>query len=205
MKVAHVTRELVAAALVAQLLVGCSPSESRRSSGSSSTSVPTNGSGVNPYVIPDVITPAYVNAVFVVLNQINGDVLRLLVTERAITPGVEEDLAAIYSPPLYRYQLATARNSLSGAINNVKPNPGDPVTVVIRLIYSSKQCIFVQVDNDLSQVLIKPVPEPVAEYYGLKYKGGMDSTDRLNPTPWIIFNDVALLRPRPVQDPCISQ
>ena len=82
----------------------------------------------NPDVVPAVITPAYVNAVFAVLNHVYGDATRSLRASHAVTSGVKTDLRVIFNDPLYSAQVQAATLSLSGAIANVRPDVGDGVT-----------------------------------------------------------------------------
>ncbi len=103
----------------------------------------------NPDVVPAVITPAYVNAVFAVLNHLNGNVSRALVADGRITPQAMTDLRAIYNDPLYEQELTFARNSLSQSSGNVRKPPGDVMTTVRRLIFGSRTCMFVETTKRL--------------------------------------------------------
>src|SRR5581483_4828845 len=95
-------RRFLALAMVMLAAGACS------GSGHHSAGPTTTGQTVaapNPDVIPPVITPAYVNAVFVVLNHINGNAVRSLVAAGKVTDQVTDDLRAIYSPNLYPVEL----------------------------------------------------------------------------------------------------
>ena len=79
----------------------------------------------NPDVIPPVITAAYVNAVFAVLNHINGDAVRALVASKRVTPTVTLYLRAMYNDPLYAEELRIAQQSLDGESQQcAKPTGG---------------------------------------------------------------------------------
>ncbi|HET9076527.1 MAG TPA: hypothetical protein VFN68_06320 [Acidimicrobiales bacterium] len=153
-------------------------------------------------MVPQSITPAYVNAVFAVLNHVYGDATRQLVASRSVTPAVEADLKAIFTPSLYAEQLQQAKASLKGPINNVKTNPGDGITTVLDLVSASSACIFAQTTTTLDNVLLHPVPAAASEYYELtRDQPGLDP-GHLNPTPWIITFNAAYLTPTSIGDRC---
>jgi hypothetical protein len=159
--------------------------------------------GPNPDVIPAVITPAYVNAVFKVLNHIDGDATRLLAVQRVITPAVQTDYRAIYNDPMYASELAAASESIQqGVIKNVRTDAGDAVTTVVRLISASPRCIFVETATDLSAVFVEPRPSPASEYYELSPKQHGADPEHLNPTPWAISFNAAYLQPTEVASRC---
>jgi hypothetical protein len=148
------------------------------------------GAGVpNPDVVPSVITVAYVNAVFAVLNHINGDAVRALVTSRKVTPTVKLYLRSIYNDPLYAQEIEIAQQSLSGNPNNVRHPPGDLVTIVKRIITNSAKCVFVETETNFSNVLVRPDPPAPSEYFALTRKQAGIDPRRENPTPWgLTFN-----------------
>jgi hypothetical protein len=160
------------------------------------------GTAVNPYVVPAVITPAYVDAVFVVLNHIIGNATRGLVRDLKVTPEVRADLLAVYADGPYEAQIQAAQESLKGVVDNVRVNPGDPVTTVTRLIGWSPTCVFVSTRTNLQAVLVAPVPEPASEYFELIPKSLGNDPGHLNPTPWAIGLDVAFPTPHSLPDKC---
>lgn len=146
--------------------------------------------GPNPDVVPAVITPAYVDAVFRVLNHINGNAARLIAGERQITSAAKEELRAIFADPVYADQVQAAQVSIAqGVIQNVNPAGGDAQTSVIHLISATSRCIFVETSTDLSSLLRTPTPKPASEYYELSPKQQRNDPSHINPTPWAIsFN-----------------
>ena len=158
--------------------------------------------GPNPDVIPAVITPAYVNAVFKVLNHINGDAVRAVVASHQISPLVERQLQAIYAGPLFAVEVKVFQQGLSSGLMNVKANPGDRVTVVRRLISTSPNCIFVETSSDLSAVEVKPGPPAASEYWQLTLKDSTEDPRDINPTPWMLSNNEDFMVPTTVDSPC---
>lgn len=146
--------------------------------------------GPNPDVIPAIITPAYVDAVFKVLNHIYGNAARLIAGERQLTSPAKAELRSIFADPLYKQQLNAAQQSIDqGVIENVNPAGGDAQTKVVRLIAASSRCIFVQTSTDLATLLKNPTPKPASEYYELSPKQPRDDPTKINATPWAIsFN-----------------
>ena len=158
----------------------------------------------NPDVIPPVITAAYVNAVFAVLNHIYGNATRSLRSAHTVTPEVKEDLRAIFNDPLYGEQIQAATLSLNGAVNNVRSNAGDGTTVVTKLITATPSCVFVETETDLSSVLVDPTPSAASEYYKLSLKQSSADPHDLNPTPWSFAFNVAYRTPTTVQNQCVG-
>jgi hypothetical protein len=156
----------------------------------------------NPDVVPGVITPAYVNAVFAVLNHVYGNATRALVQAHAVTAEVKADLRAIFNDPLYQQQLQAAQASLSGAINNVRPNPGDLVTQTIQIQGSSNSCIFVKASTLFTSVERHPTPAPADTYYQLSPKDPGNDPDGLNSTPWAMTENLVFFTPTTVRSSC---
>lgn len=192
-------RFLALAAALPVLLVGCS-APSHHSSDPPSSVSPT--SGPNPDVVPTVITPAYVNAVFAVLNHINGNAVRAALAANAVTPTVEQDLRAIYSPPLLSAEQQVFESGLTQDRLNLRSAPGDRQTRVRRILSAGSSCIFVLTSSDLSAVELRPSASPASEYWELKTKSASDDPAGLNPTPWTLSFNQDYETPTSISDPC---
>lgn len=165
---------------------------------------PTTASGPNPDVIPAVITPAYVDAVFRVLNHIDGDASRALLAAGKVTPGVLTDLRAIYNDPLYAQEVKIEEQSINGDTSLVKRPPGDIQTVVVTLMSSSPQCIFVATRSDFRAVLKAPSSPAASEYWGLMRRQSGNDPYHLNPTPWAFFFNADYTTPTTIPNQCGS-
>lgn len=196
-------RILALVGAVSILAAGCT-SSSRHASGITLPVATTVPAGPNPDVIPAVITPAYVDAVFRVLNHIYGDASRLMLSERAVTPGVLTDLRAIYDDPLYSQEVKIARQSLAESLSNVRRPPGDIVTTVLRVISASPSCTFVQTSSSYANVLVDPSPPEPSEYWVLEPKATGIDPDHLNPTPWALARAVVFTTPTSVSNQCTN-
>lgn len=160
--------------------------------------------GPNPDVVPAVITPAYVDAVFAVLEHVNGNAVRAMVSSGAVTPVVLADLRAIYNDPLYDQEVKIAQQSLAAGASNVIRPPGDVRVGVVRLISSTSTCIFVQTSEDYSAVLKNPGPRPGSGYWGLDRKVASNDPKGLNTTPWALFFNAVYLKPTNIPDQCAT-
>jgi hypothetical protein len=167
----------------------------------STTAAPTAATP-NPDVIPNVITAGYVNAVFAVLNHINGNAARVLVTSRRITSDVRSTLRAIYNDPLFSIELRVFQQSVSTDFTNVRRPPGDRVTVVLRVLSATHDCILVSTRSNLSAVQVHPTGTAASEYWQLRPKQPGADPDRVNPTPWGLSLNQAFLTPTSPSSDC---
>lgn len=159
----------------------------------------------DPDVVPAVITPAYVDAVFVVLNHVASNASRTLAQARAVTTIVKTDLRAVFNDPVYGRQLQLAEEALTqGVIRNVNTAGGDPITVVVRLISATSSCIFAETRTNFSPIEVHSTPTPASEYYELRLKqSGMDPLG-LNPTPWAVSGEQVFEVPTTVKSSCAA-
>ncbi len=200
-------RKLVAlGGAVVVALAACSGSSHQTSpttlSPTTDSPPPSTAAAINPDVIPPVITAAYVNAVFVVLNHINGDAVRSLVASKKVTPAVEMYLRAIYNDPLYSQEVKIAQQSIAGDLSNVRRPPGDLVTTVDRLISTSKTCVFAETQTDFAQVLVDPSAPAASEYFAMTRKQSGSDPGHLNPTPWSLSFNADYLSPTTIPSQC---
>jgi hypothetical protein len=156
----------------------------------------------DPYAIPVVITPAYVDKVFAALNHVDGDASRMLVARRAVTLGVTTILRSIYNDPLFSEQVKIRSQSVQAPIPGLRHPLGDIRTSVVQLISSSPTCIFARTTSDYAGVLVDPGPPAGSEYFKLTRTQVGANAGHLNPTPWSLTFNAAFLKPTPVPDQC---
>jgi hypothetical protein len=167
------------------------------------TSTPASTSSApDPYVIPPVITVAYVNAVFKVLNHINGNAARSVVSVGHLTEPAIADLRSIYNDPLYGIELRVFDQSIATHFANVRRPPGDRETEVLKVLAASASCIFVESKSDLSAVQVRPSPGAASEYWQLSPKQSVSDRTNLNPTPWGLTLNEAFREPTTIASPC---
>jgi hypothetical protein len=164
---------------------------------------PSTSSAIDPTRVPAVVTPSYVDAVFVVLNHIYGNALRLDLQTVDVPPQSVADLRSIYNDPLFGQEVTIASQTLTGNLSNVRMPPGDQVTRVTRLISSSPSCIFIEATTTVRQVVFKTPPVGY-EYFELQPKQAGIDPQNLNSTPWAISFNVFYSSPTPQADPCTA-
>jgi hypothetical protein len=145
---------------------------------------------------------AYVNAVFRVLNHINGNAARLLVDRGQVDSGVRSTLRAIYNDPLYSIEVRVFQQSVQNRFSNVRHPPGDRVTIVERLLTGQRNCIFVATRSDLADVEVTPTPTAASEYWELQPKESGADPSKVNPTPWALSFNEAFITPTTVTNKC---
>jgi hypothetical protein len=196
-------RKLVALFCVTALTAAAC-SNARHDAAPTTTKPPsTVASAPNPDVIPPVITPAYVDAVFVVLNHINGNVSRQLIKDHRISAGSLSELRAIFGNPLFQTEIDLAKQSLTGSTANVRNPPGDLRTTVSHLLTASDRCIFAETSSDFVNVLLRPGPPAASEYYRLSPQQSGGDPTHINPTPWIITFNAAYRTSTSIPNQCI--
>ena len=164
----------------------------------------TTTTGPNPDAVPAVITPAYVDAVFKVLEHVDGNASRELISAKAVTPEVLANIRAIYNDPLYSQEVQIAHQSLQGDLSNVRQPPGDVVVSVQRVIAASSTCVFVETSSDFSAVVYKPDTPSASEYWELTPKQSGDDPTHLNRTPWALAFNVDFPTTTSIRDRCAS-
>jgi len=165
----------------------------------------TTTAAPNPDVIPAVITPAYVDAVFKVLEHIDGNASRELISSKAVTPQVLADIRSIYNDPLYAQEVQIAHQSLQGDLSNVRQPLGDVVVTVTHLISSSPTCVFVETASNYDAVLYKTGNPVASEYWALRPKQNGSDPGHLNETPWSLAFNVDYNSPTSIPDQCAGQ
>jgi hypothetical protein len=195
-------RTLALAVVVALLLPACSSGHSSAAPPSTTTTTATTAAAPNPDVIPAVITPAYVNAVFRVLNHVNGNAVRTSLHSKAMSPEVVADLRAIYGGPLYPIEVQVFQQGMTQDLSNLRNPPGDRETRVLHVISASKTCIFVQAVSNLAAVEVHPTASVAAEFWRLQSKASTELANQLNPTPWILTYNQDFSSPESVANQC---
>jgi hypothetical protein len=132
---------------------------------------------------------ADVNHVLAGLDGVMGDLQRILVRDRKITPDVTDRLKAIYTGPELLNQIDAFRADVDSGLVGYKANPGNRVTTVSRLITASPICMFVEVQRDYSPLTVGLSSKPSTLYVILVNKDETDDPKHLNPTPWTMIYD----------------
>jgi hypothetical protein len=177
------------------------------SSGGHHTVAPTTtansiSASPNPDVIPPVITAAYVNAVFVVLNHVQGNATRSLVATTSVNAAVMSDLRSIYNDPLYSREVEIAQQTLAGGLTDFLKPPGDIITTVDTLEFTSPTCIFVSTKSNFRSVVAHPSAPAASEYWRLSLKQPGSDVHHLNPTPWALSFNATYITATSIPNQC---
>ncbi len=185
------TQVVLAALLAATVIAGCG--------GGRHHSAPT--ATMNLAVIPPVITPAYVNAVFLQLNHVYGNALRQLVATHDVNADVSADLRAIYDDPQYAHEMNIFSAGLTD-LTRVKSPPGDPIITVKSIQEAAATCIETTVSIDGSPVT-HSAAAPVTGYVVLDPSLPSNDPRKLNSTAWTMQYEEPV--PPPVGTTCANR
>lgn len=177
-------RILAVGGTIVLALAGCA---SGHAHASPTTTSPTPTTvAINPDLVPPVITVAYVDAVFNVLNHLYGNATRAELSARAMTSITIEDLRAAYLDPQYAFEIGIFRSALQGALGQLRSHPGDRVFNVSNLLVANQTCIEAQVLSNYAAVDLNSAP-PSTGYVELRPKQSNDDPQHRNPSPWAIY------------------
>ena len=134
-------------------------------------------------------TDVSVNRVLAGLDGVIGDVQRMLVRDRRITPEATDRLQAVYTGPELLNQIDAFKADVAAGLTRYRTTPGNRLTVVSRLISATSECVFAEVKRDYSPISPGPA-QPLAELYViLVTKHPADDPKGLNPTGWAMLYD----------------
>jgi len=132
---------------------------------------------------------AGIDRVLAGLDGVMGDLQRVLVRERRITPEVTDRLRSIYTGPELLNQIDAFRADVAAGLVGYRDPPGNRLTTVVRLITVSPICVFVEVMRDYGPIAAGPAAPPSSLYVVLVSKSEADDPRQLNPTPWAMLYD----------------
>lgn len=178
---------LLVVGLAAACLAGCG-------SGDSAADGPTATLGTappvtDPYALPEVIDAAYVNRVLAALDQAVGDVVRIVVSTRTLSPEAIERLQAWYLGDALQLKFGNFQRDIFNDFTMYRQNPGNKKTVVTSLITARPNCIFAEVSRDFSAVGANPDPNLSRQWTALVPANRNKDVGYYNPTPWMLTYD----------------
>lgn len=145
----------------------------------------TSTTAADPYAVPEEITVEYLQRVFDVFDEIEGDATRLIVAAGEVTPDAEALLASIYTERGLALRLQAWVHDLESGLARYRDVPGDAETSVLELRNAESGCVRVLALYDATDVA-RDGPAPLTLTYELVR---VDPGGR-NPTPWKINFDV---------------
>lgn len=142
---------LVLAATAA--LAGCTAGKARPGGTASvpSTTRTVQEASTDPWAVPAVITPDYVNRVLAYLNHVDGNALRSARQANTITPEfVTLEHAITANEDEYQLFAGSIEKSIADGWQNIGPSPGDTRTSVTKLYGASPTCTWGNVRQDFT-------------------------------------------------------
>ena len=152
---------------------------------STTAAPPTSAAPIDVSTVPAQITVPYINAVFVALNHVEGDVGRADLAAHTSPRSSLAMLRAIYADSALNGILEAESRIVAGDTSNFVTPLGDGVTTVNEVLKATSTCIFVETTSDSSKVVKHQTPA-IAEYYTLTPKVAADDPQHYNPTAWMI-------------------
>jgi hypothetical protein len=170
-----------AAAVLLVLATGCSGSRAQVEKRLPDPPSPTTAVE-QTYDVPAVIDAAYVNRVLAALDALDGDIFRIYLRDRAISPAVAERIRALYGGSAEKYDREV--RSLEDE-KDYRPaqEPGNRISKVTRLITATPACIYAQVERDFRPVM--GTVHGQVEWVGLQPISALANQGKHNPTPWM--------------------
>ena len=163
-------RTAITSLICALLLGACSdkPAEPDTPSATVPTA-PATTATTNPYAVPAVIDVAYVNRVLAWFDQVEGDVLRSVMSSRTLMPDDVSRIRAIHaSDGTFQVALDAIQFDIRSGFAGALPNPGNKKTVVLDILSAKSSCMYLRVDRDYTAVARAPNPSLRTQWVALR-------------------------------------
>jgi hypothetical protein len=151
--------------------------------------VPQGTTTTNPYAVPPVIDETYVNRVLAGLDQTVGDVTRLVVGSRTLSPEALDRLRTIYIGDSLEISIKGFQGDVRADFAGYRQPPGNKTTTVTELITARPTCIFAKVHKDFSAVGVDPDPSLATQWVALVPGDATLDPSDFNPTGWVFTYD----------------
>ena len=165
----------------------------------------TTTTTTDPYAIPAVIDTAYVNRVLTGLDEVTGDVTRLIVTSRTIPTEAYDRMRSLYGDDHWlQLRIDSFQTDMRRNFAGYNSDPGNPRTTVSELITTKTSCVFARVKRDYSAV--GPGATASSDKYWVAVRPLDPSRDPngYNKTRWsLAYDGFPPDRSQP-PDPCVS-
>src|SRR5581483_8350103 len=139
------TWRCVAFAAAAAACVGLTGCASGAGATTGATVPDTTIPPANDFSVPAHITVAYVQRVLNALDAVKGDAARLIIANKSLVPDAVYRLEAIDADRWFTEETSTWSDDLSNNLVGYRPDPGNEVDTVQRVISASPRCVWAQV------------------------------------------------------------
>jgi hypothetical protein len=164
--------------------VACSAGDDKAAPSATLGTEPPRTTTTDPYAVPDVIDVAYVNRVLAGLDQITGDVVRLVVRSKTFPREAFDRLRALYASDAgVQRELDLYHRDMERNFSGYRENPGNKTTSVTELITGSRSCIFARVERNFSAVGVNAVTAGV-QWVAIQPLDQSRDPNRYNYTGW---------------------
>ena len=175
-------RHTLLALVAASLLVSCDGG-SKADKAQPPITRPSTTTTIDVSKVPPVIDVPYVQAVMDALDQRTGDMVRTLVANKVPNAEFAALMQAIYDEPQFSVEQSDYGNYTARRLEPLSTNPGNPTTVVKRIIDASPNCIVAEVNHDYGSIFRNPVPANEGGFVQLRLKKADRDPANRNPTP----------------------
>ena len=175
----------------------------RGTAGGTVATEPLPTTTTNPYAVPAVIDVAYINRVLAGLDAVRGNTLRIVIRTNTIPPEAYDQVKALYTNPAPMQETIDGyQRGIRERFVNYKPDPGNRISTVARIVTTQPTCIFVQVKRDYSAVSLNPTGDFQTQWVGLRPLDQARDPHGYNPTSWAyVYDGFEPDRSQP-SDPC---
>ncbi|PLS75081.1 MAG: hypothetical protein CYG61_09230 [Actinobacteria bacterium] len=163
----------------------------------------TSTTPIDVSTIPEKIDEPYINAVLKALDEVDAQATKIIVQKKQLVPAAAEHLLAIYNTEELDEQVEVWLTTIKNGFKNVSSDPGARRTTVTKIVSSSPNCIYAEVEQDFSATAVN-APPPNRAFVQLVPLAPERNAKDLNPTAWMIHDEGN----RPVaatpRDPCAA-
>jgi hypothetical protein len=123
--------------------------------------------------------------VLAALNEVDGQVTRLIVQKKQLVLEASSFLRAIYDDDELQEQTEGWLRTIQRGLKNIKPEAGNRRQTVVRIVSASPSCVFLHVEEDLSATAVNSSP-PHRSFVQLVPLDPKRRQLGINPTAWMI-------------------
>ncbi len=149
------------------------------------TTTTTAAAAIDVSTIPANIDEAYINAVLKALRTVEGEGIKVILRTGKLDPEATKHLGAVYGEDELQDQIEVWLREINEGLQGFKDNPAPPQSTVIRTLSASAQCIFLEVQDDVSGYVASPGPF-TKQFLQLVPLDRSSGRARYNPTAWVI-------------------
>lgn len=153
------------------------------------TAPPTSTTTQVSYKVPATIDVPYIEKVMAALDHVDGEAARRAAAQRRLDEEFFEHYVAIYTDKYFSLVQRAWLEIAGNGFGLLADAPGDPRTVVERVLVAKPNCVLFQAKRDYSSQLNGPDADVEPRYVALVPLPAQRNVGGRNPTPWIMSMD----------------